>query len=542
MTAPEAVYDYVDEQGGLLFQVLRQPGKKFVQRGAKHNNAFKFAWQDDGWKAPDGWTYNLDGVRRVVYRLPQVIEAIRSGKPVYIVEGEKDADNLSAAGVAATCNPGGALKWHHRYNPVFRYADVVIVADRDEVGQQHAKAVRDALKGIAGSVRVVEAAKGKDASDHLAAGLGVDDFVTLEHDQEEGESSSWTPVDLGKVLDGEPEPPPSICARDDGACLFYRGKWHWIQGESESLKTWLVCYAAAEQIKLGHHVVYFDFEDSAKGVTGRLLALGCSRAEILTYFHYIQPDAPFDDNARTAIESALDPVPTLAVLDGVTEVMTLQGWDAIGEKSNQDTVKLIQMLPKRLAKLGAAVALIDHLAKASGGKGQYAIGGQHKRNIVNGASYTFELVKPFGRGQHGIAKIMIAKDRPGYVREVHPKEAGTLHLYSQADGSVSAQLEAPESGKGDTRVPGGQKPTHMMEAVSKLLDKTPGLSGRAIEQSLTGTGAVIRTALEYLVLEEYVEKRERKGKGGGFEYFNVRSYPDGDFKIFDQFNPSTASG
>jgi 5S rRNA maturation endonuclease (ribonuclease M5) len=525
MTAPEAVYTYADEAGDMLFQVVRRPGKKFIQRRPKNGKAFRIGWSDNGeWQAPDGWDYDLNGVRRVIYRLPQVAEAIKSGKPVWIVEGEKDADNLYTAGVVATCNPGGALKWRHDYNPTFRYANVVIVADRDAIGYKHAAEVAEHLRGIASSIRIVEAAKGKDASDHLEAGLGVDDFVPLEDDQEPGEPSSWAPVSLEDVLDGEPEPPPTICRRDDGACLFYAGKWHWLQGESETLKTWLVCYAAKEQIKLGHHVVYFDFEDSAKGVTGRLLALGCTRDEILTYFHYIQPDSPFDDGARAAIQSALTPVPTLAIFDGVTEVMTLQGWDAVGEKSNQDVVKLIRMLPKVLAKLGSAVALIDHLAKASGGKGQYAIGGQHKRNIVNGASYTFELVKPFGRGQHGIARISIAKDRPGYVREVDPNQAGILHLYSE-DGKVRAELQAPTRGSQQTgRGRDDGKPVEMMVKVSELLVKTPGLSKTAIIDSIPGREATKKTAIEYLELEKYIEARPRKGKGAGNAYFNLKPY------------------
>ena len=49
--------------------------------------------------------------RIVPYRLPELLEAIASDHPVFIVEGEKDVENLLKFGVAATCNAGGALKW-----------------------------------------------------------------------------------------------------------------------------------------------------------------------------------------------------------------------------------------------------------------------------------------------------------------------------------------------------------------------------------------------------------------------------------------------
>ena len=90
---PETPYPYDDEQENLLFQVVRFPGHKFLQR------------------RPDGkgdWIYNLDGVRRVPYHLSILV---RSTQDVFITEGEKDADNLAVLGLITTTNPGGAGKW-----------------------------------------------------------------------------------------------------------------------------------------------------------------------------------------------------------------------------------------------------------------------------------------------------------------------------------------------------------------------------------------------------------------------------------------------
>ena len=69
-----ATYDYVDESGDLLFQVVRKAGKQFSQRRPDGNG---------------GWVWKLDGTRRLPYRLPRVLEAAANGQRVYIAEGER---------------------------------------------------------------------------------------------------------------------------------------------------------------------------------------------------------------------------------------------------------------------------------------------------------------------------------------------------------------------------------------------------------------------------------------------------------------------
>lgn len=155
-------YDYVDGEGRLLFQVCRKSPKGFSQRRRSGNG---------------GWVWDLKGTRRVLYRLPQVAEAVAAGRRVWVVEGEKDVHALEAAGEVATCNPGGAGSWKDEYAEVLRGATVMIVADRDEAGRKHALKVAASLEGVAAGVRVGEAAVGKDASDHLAAGRGLGEFV-----------------------------------------------------------------------------------------------------------------------------------------------------------------------------------------------------------------------------------------------------------------------------------------------------------------------------------------------------------------------------
>jgi 5S rRNA maturation endonuclease (ribonuclease M5) len=177
-------YPYRDEAGELLYEVVRMPGKQFRQR------------RPDG----DGWVWRLDGTRRVLYRLPQVIAAVADGDTVFVCEGEKDVHALERAGYVATCNSGGAGKWRADYDAVFTDADVVIIADKDEPGQRHARDVRDHLEPIASRIRIVEAARGKDAADHLAAGHTVEEFLrTWPAEEEEPELAP----DLYEFLAGD---------------------------------------------------------------------------------------------------------------------------------------------------------------------------------------------------------------------------------------------------------------------------------------------------------------------------------------------------
>jgi putative DNA primase/helicase len=169
-----ATYPYTDERGLVLFEVIRYEGKEFRQR--------RKATPAD---PPDkirkgGWVWSLNGTRRVLYRLPKVLQAVQDGQPVWVAEGEKDVHALERAGVTATCNPGGAGKWSGDYARHLAGAEVMIVADQDEPGREHAQAVKASLEAVRASARIVFPAVGKDAADHLTAGHGLDEFVPLE--------------------------------------------------------------------------------------------------------------------------------------------------------------------------------------------------------------------------------------------------------------------------------------------------------------------------------------------------------------------------
>jgi KaiC/GvpD/RAD55 family RecA-like ATPase len=130
--------------------------------------------------APERWIWSLGDTRRVLYHLDRVLAAGTSGV-VYIVEGEKDVESLERFGLVATCNPGGAGKWHtvaDCASKALAGRHVVVIADRDEPGRKHAADVMVRLQGVAASVRVIEPAHGKDVTDWIAAGATVSDLET----------------------------------------------------------------------------------------------------------------------------------------------------------------------------------------------------------------------------------------------------------------------------------------------------------------------------------------------------------------------------
>ena len=184
---PEAIYDYTDEHGSLLYQVLRFPGKQFRQR----RPVIRVDQSHD-------WEWKLGDVRRVLYRLPEVLAAKAQGRTIYVVEGEKDANRLYEEGFIATTNAGGAQHWLDEFTEVLAGASsVIIIADRDVAGRKRAEKLRQALLGRVGATWVMQAAKGKDVSDHLDAGLPVQKLLPVRTGPRRGLISARELADEG---------------------------------------------------------------------------------------------------------------------------------------------------------------------------------------------------------------------------------------------------------------------------------------------------------------------------------------------------------
>lgn len=182
-----AEYPYCNEAGEVLYSVRRiEPGYDGERKTFRQYR-------------PDGKA-GVKGVRRVLYRLPEVITQAQAGLTVLVVEGEKDADNLRALGAVATCNVGGAGKWNDDYTQFLRGAsEVVVITDKDEPGRKHAAAVAESVKRAGIPVRILQPARGKDVSDHLSAGLGYEDLLPVDADEPKGMVPSQAEPVEGRV-------------------------------------------------------------------------------------------------------------------------------------------------------------------------------------------------------------------------------------------------------------------------------------------------------------------------------------------------------
>lgn len=133
-----ATYDYRDDQGMLLFQVLRYSPKRFRER-----------WPDS--RPQEERT----GGHLVLYRLSKLLAA-DPAELVFLVEGEKDVERLRDLGLVATTSPRGASAWPPNYARWLAGRQVIILPDNDPAGDHYARTVARSLEGIAASVRIVQ--------------------------------------------------------------------------------------------------------------------------------------------------------------------------------------------------------------------------------------------------------------------------------------------------------------------------------------------------------------------------------------------------
>ncbi|MBA3895522.1 MAG: AAA family ATPase, partial [Gemmatimonadales bacterium] len=364
-----AVYAYADELGETLFEVCRTAGKQFMQRKPDPTSR-------------SGYTWKLGTTRRVLYRLPDILRAAAAGGTIYVVEGEKDVAALVQAGAVATTNPGGAGKWRAEYSEALRGAHVVVVADRDRPGYQHAEEVRQSLAGIAASVRVVEAAAGKDAADHLAAGHRLSDFrevavapqasqagpaetpetlpaAVRALDVEAGEPVSWLeygaiPAHELTLLVGDPGGGKTSYALKIVAGKGAEGLTSLVISEEDPAE---VLRNRLEAIAVGHR---WDVGVVLRNV--HILALsGCQLSEPRWQRHLLA------EIKRTEA--------TLVILDPLFELA------GVDEDSNVAQRPLLRFLRELMVITGVTVIVLHHFGKA--------VEGKRKPDRVRGASAWF---------------------------------------------------------------------------------------------------------------------------------------------------------
>lgn len=301
---PVDIYKYRDENGVELYRVYRYEPKTFRQR-----------------RADGAWT--LAGVRRVPYCLPELIQAEPS-KPVFVVEGEKDAKRLMRAGCMATTNAGGAGKWPEAFNEYLAGRHVVILPDNDESGRKHADTVARSLQGCAASVKVVALPglreKG-DVSDYLDAGASIDDLMRLVEGTAEFKperpavTGGFQFSSLAELMD---EPEPEVDWLVDGmlvsagfSIIAARAK----VGKSTLARNLAICVAQGRNFlsrpTSRGRVLYMALEEQRSEIVRDFLRMGAQREDPITVHTGAAPEAAL----RSLSEAIIAHSATLAVID-----------------------------------------------------------------------------------------------------------------------------------------------------------------------------------------------------------------------------------
>lgn len=350
-------YSYRDENGVELFQVVRYAPKGFKQRRRGANGE---------------WIWSLNGVRRVPYRLPELIAAPLEA-PVFVVEGEKDVLAVEKVGGVATCSPGGAAgaaqkpKWRDEYSQHFAGRNVVVVADRDQAGYAHARAAARSIRAIGAvkSVAVAEPAAGNDVSDHLDAGLGLDALVAIALDPEERDDGFISTTELLAV---EPQPPrfaiPEMAQRGELTTLFAAIG----AGKTSAYQDAVVANAAGREwfsllaFDEPQVFVVFDWENSQGQVSKSLRRLGLTPENAPGFHYYFSPE-----RANLDTEAGRAEVERIARKHGAT-CLIFDSRDAAFPNTPEiegEKVAPAMRAAKDLAlRLDLAVLLVSHEPKA----------------------------------------------------------------------------------------------------------------------------------------------------------------------------------
>lgn len=219
----EAIYRYTDANG-TPYEVVRKRPKGFYQRQPNGKG---------GYVSDEHGKYVMAGIVHTLYHQDELPKAILTSQRIHIAEGEKDVDNLRSLGLIATCNPMGAGKWKPEYSETLIGAIVVIIADKDKAGRDHAQEVARSLFGKARTIKVLELPgdEVKDASDWLEGGKTVGQLNELVNACPE-----WQPM-----LSLASQPPlMSFALTDLGNAERFRSQFSDIVHYSSERRRWLV--------------------------------------------------------------------------------------------------------------------------------------------------------------------------------------------------------------------------------------------------------------------------------------------------------------
>lgn len=369
------------------------------------------------------------------------------------------------------------------------------------------------------------------------------------------DDDTWRFLDLTRLAQGEELPPqPTVFEREDGQGLFYRECVNDIHGEPGSGKSMIAQAAVAQELKHGRHVLYLDYEDRARNVVKRLLLMGVSAESITRRLHYVNPQSSNTavtgrDGWTQTLEYARDA--SLCIIDGVTASLAYSGCDS---NDSDDVVAWYNLIPRPVARMGAAVVLIDHVVKTKDNRGRYASGSMQKLAQIDGVSYAVGVDKPIGKGLKGLLVLRSGKDRIGDIEERcapgwsdgHLREAARITVDSTDPSRMRIQVGIPNRmPRADGQSAEPFRPSGLMERISRILEDSveeptqTDVCSTLKDDGSSARKAVILRALKTLIDEEYIASRV--GTRGRIHYRTLRPYRQRDDPESDAYEDRLTS-
>jgi AAA domain len=395
-----ASWDYKDADGNLLFQVLRMEDGT-ISKDGKPAKTYRQRRPDAS--KPSGWDWSTKGMQMVPYRLPELLQAIKEKLVVYVVEGEKAADRLIAAGIPATTNARGAGKWTSDLNPYFAGARVVVMPDNDPQatfpdgrpkfhdngqpilpGQDHARSVAWQISRHAKQVKYLELPdlplKG-DVVDWLDAGNDTDRLYDLTDAAPVFNAAAEFSSSFGAIPWADLDK-PGMEHEWLIKGLVTRHEVAMIAGPSRSGKSFLVldlAMAVARGLpwfgrKTRKGGVIYQAGEGARGLTNRLKAYrDQNNLELSDPIPFVLLPGRLnlyesEDHTEKFIAEVLHWRETF---DVPLELIVIDTWAKATSGANENDGKDVSQILDRCARInretGAAVMIVHHM-NADGGK------------------------------------------------------------------------------------------------------------------------------------------------------------------------------
>lgn len=294
---------------------------------------------------------------------------------------------------------------------------------------------------------------------------------------------------------------PSLLRRSDGGALLYPGKMHTFQAEPGAGKSWISLTAAGEVLVMGGSALVIDNEDTATVALSRMRILSIPDRDVRDRLQIITPSSAWDPSSLAELRRLVDRMnPDLVIIDGVANSLSNQG---LSEDDAPDYVRWVNMLPRPLARTGAAVLLLDHVAKDPEQRGRWARGSGAKLGEVDGAAYQLKVRTPFSRHRTGRTDVVVAKDRPGGVGAVGETVA-QITFDARAAGEYMRVTVSPHSI--DVAATDSWKPTVLMGKVwAALNDSTVPLTATGLSSLVhSEKPRLVKEAIQRLIAEGYI--------------------------------------